>query len=409
MNARTLGHLTLLAFVTSFSWAAHAQTFSVIHNFANGSDGSFPLAGVTIRSGVLYGTASSGGNNQGDVYQITHVGSAWNLKPIYIFNGRMSDGAYPYARVVFGPDGHPYGTTVLGGTANEGTVFDLTVPVSICRTANCFWKETILHNFEGYPADGAEPEFGDLVWDQTGNIYGTTTAGGSSHNGTVYKLSKSGNGWASSVLHSFVGSPADGQSPEGAVIFDKNGNMLGTTFSGGAFGYGTVFQLTPTLQNDWSESILFNFNYDDQAYPNSGLVSDASGNLYGTSSGNGDGASGNGGTVFELSPVGDTWNLTVLYTFSGGLYCGPHAALTLDQEGNLYGTTYCDGAYRSGNVFQLTNTGNGWSYSSLYDFTGGQDGSNPSSNVSIDSDGTLYGTTQYGGTSRSGVVWMIKP
>jgi uncharacterized repeat protein (TIGR03803 family) len=410
MRLKTVVYLWLITFVTLPIPLTVAQTFSVIHTFTGGGDGSDPEAGVAIRGGVLYGTASGGGNHnfpQGAVYEIMDLGSGWVTTPIYIFNATENDGAYPRARVVFGPDGHPYGTTYTGGTDNHGTVFDLIPPLSICKTANCACKENVPYSFTGYPSDGSEPGYGDLIWDQRGNIYNTTTSGGPSDFGTVYQLKKSGNIWAEMPIHSFSG--PDGEQPQGSVILDQNGNLFGTTFGGGLYGYGTLFKLTYTPESGWVETVLYSFNYDDEAYPYSGLISDSNGNLYGTSSGNGVGHGGNGGTVFELTPAGDTWILTLLYTFSGGEYCGPHAALTLDAVGDLYGTTNCDGAYSAGNVFKLTNTGNGWAYSSLHDFTGGADGEYPVSNVSIDTDGNLYGTTQHGGTGAGGVVWMIRP
>ena len=150
--------------------------------------------------------------------------------------------------------------------------------------------------------------------------------------------------------------------------------------------------------------------------PAGGLIFDSAGNLYGTTF---DGGSGSGGTLFELSPFGNSWTYKLLYSFSGPDWrsCGPYATLTMDAAGNLYGTTNCDGVYDSGNVFRLRNTENGWVYTSLHDFTGGSDGALPQSNVSIDTDGTLYGTTWNGGEMNCvsgygagcGVVWMIKP
>ncbi|MFZ0708397.1 MAG: choice-of-anchor tandem repeat GloVer-containing protein, partial [Candidatus Korobacteraceae bacterium] len=140
-----------------------------------------------------------------------------------------------------------------------------------------------------------------------------------------------------------------------------------------------------------------------------GLVMDAAGNLYGATT---DGGSGGGGTVFELSPMGNTWVFTLLYSLSGqqGQTCGTWAPLTIDNSANLYGTTYCGGANGFGNIFKLTNTQIGWEYTSLHDFTWGTDGALSASTVTIDTDGTLYGTASHGGNnSDSGVVWMIKP
>ena len=139
----------------------------------------------------------------------------------------------------------------------------------------------------------------------------------------------------------------------------------------------------------------------------SGLAFDSSGNLYGATS---EGGNGNGGTIFELSQSGDSWTFNLLYSLSAlqdSKNCGPWRALTVDA-GNLYGTTYCDGPNNLGNVFKLTNTQNGWVYTSLHDFTGGQDdGANPRSEVAIDTGGHLYGTTTFGGLQDFGVVWRI--
>jgi uncharacterized repeat protein (TIGR03803 family) len=173
--------------------------------------------------------------------------------------------------------------------------------------------------------------------------------------------------------------------------------------------------LTYNVNSGWTETVLYNFqNLSDGELPIAGLVRDTAGNLYGATS---YGGAGFGGTVFELSPVGDTWTFTLLYSFTGqeGQQCGPEASLTMDESGNMYGTTGCSGANSLGNIFKLTNTQNGWEYTSLYDFTGGPDGSFPLSNVTIDTDGTLYGTASAGGDSSCnpplgcGTVWMIKP
>ena len=171
---------------------------------------------------------------------------------------------------------------------------------------------------------------------------------------------------------------------------------------------GTVFELTYVPGIGWTEQVLYNFqNAGDGALPFGGLILDSSGNLYGSTR---NGGSGGGGTVFELSPSGDTWTFKLLYSFSGvGIPCGPVATLSMDSAGNLYGTTQCDGIYNNGSVFKLSNTENGWVHTSLHDFTGGTDGGDPVSNVSIDTDGTLYGTASGGGDHGYGVVWMIKP
>jgi uncharacterized repeat protein (TIGR03803 family) len=312
---------------------------------------------------------------------------------------------------VFGPDNHLYGTTIFGGQL-AGIVFNLTPQRSICKTANCFWAENVLHQFTGSP-DGAAPGYGDLVWDPAGNIYGTTADGGTSNLGTVYQLTKSGNNWTEAPIYSFTG--LDGKQPLAGVILDNNGKLFGTTAYGGLYGSGTVFELTYVNGVGWTQTVLYNFqNLSDGQWPIAGLAMDSAGNLYGAAS---DAGSGGGGTVFELSPVGNAWAFTLLYSFYGqqGQTCGPQASLTLNDSGHLYGTTFCDGTNSFGNVFKLTNTQNGWEYTSLHDFTDGPDGAESISNVTIDTDGTLYGTTVYGGNSSCnapygcGTVWMIKP
>lgn len=402
MKMKTLIYVSLITLVTLLDPAANAQTFSVIHTFTGSSDGQYPEAGVSLRAGTVYGTAFTGFGSKGDVYQITHIGSDWITVPILLFS---PSGYNPEARVIFGPDGHLYGTTSAGGVADAGVIFDLVPPLTICKTANCSWKENILYQFQaGF--DGASPS-GDVIWDQQGNIYGTTIFGGPSNDGTVYELTKSGSAWTESPIWSFTGS--DGAHPVNGVVFDRNGNLFGTTQEGGAYGYGAIFKLTYIIGVGWTENTLYSFqNGSDGASPNAGLVLDPdSGSLYGATF---NGGSGSGGTVFELSPAGDTWTFDVLYSFSGspGGECGPWASLTL-VAGSLYGTTACDGSNSEGNVFKLTKSGNNWAYTSLYDFIGGGDGSYPISNVTMDADGILYGTANRGGSQGLGTVWMIKP
>ena len=216
----------------------------------------------------------------------------------------------------------------------------------------------------------------------------------------------SGNEYTESVIHSFSG--PDGAHPQDGVISDGNGNFFGTTVLGGKYNFGSVFELTYTPGVGWVETVLYSFqDTGDGPQPVGGLVMDASGNLYGTTETDG---AGGAGTAFELSPSLDGWTFTLLSSFYGSRdnLCGPQAALTLDVAGNLYGTTKCSGSNGLGSVFKLTNTRNGWTYSSLHDFGPGYEGVYPISNVTIDADGSLYGTTSEGGL-EFGTVWMIKP
>jgi len=410
--------LSILAALTVVtSPAAQAQTFNVLYNFTGGQDGAHPSAGVIMDArGDLYGTANAGGDLScnpphgcGTVYELKRKGSGFVLNPLYSF-GVGPDGGIPTAPAVFGRDGALYSTTSYGGTIGKGTVFKLRPSPTACKTALCPWSESVLYSFQGGAnGDGGNPI--GLVFDQTGNIYGTTSGGGAYTGGVAYELTSSGSGWTESLLHSFGGT-GDGSAPYRSVlVIDNAGNLYGTTSLGGN-NYGTVFQLTPS-GSGWIENVIYNFQGgNDGGHPYAGLIFDQSGNLYGATT---DSGSGGGGTIFELSPSGSGWTFSVLYSLPGsaGYQCGPAWALFMDAQGNLYDTTQCEGANNLGNVFKLTNTSGSWTYTSLHDFTGGNDGGYPASSVMLDTNGSLYGTTSYGGTGQCsggcGVVWEITP
>ncbi len=167
---------------------------------------------------------------------------------------------------------------------------------------------------------------------------------------------------------------------------------------------GSVFKLSPS-GGGWTEQVIYSFQGgSDGAYPTGGLIIDQSGNLYGSTN---KGGTGGGGTVFKLTPSGGGWNYSLVYSFTGNTSCGPFAPLSMDTAGSLYGTTFCDGANNLGNIFKLTPSGGSWTYSSLHDF-GGSDGAYPYSNVTIDAAGNLYGTASGGGMGV-GVIWEITP
>jgi uncharacterized repeat protein (TIGR03803 family) len=389
---------------------ARAQSFSVIHNFTGGLDGSQPVAGLTVdRSGNLYGAASAGGAGYGTAFKLAFKNSGWILSPLYSFAGG-DDGAGPVTAPVVGPNGTLYGSTAAGGggSCSEiyeysgcGTVFNLHPAASVCKTALCSWTEAVLYRFEG-GSGGAYP-IGKLLFDESGNVYGTTfdyLQFGSL--GTVFELMPSGGGWAKSVLQRFDGS--DGQYPLAGMIVGQSDSLIGTTYYGGAHSDGAVYQLTPS-GSGWSESVLYSFQGgDDGANPAAGLISDSAGNLYGATT---VGGSDGGGTVFELTPSNGNWTLSVLYSFTGG--AGPANSLVMDTAGNLYGTTVEDGTYGVGNVFELTPSGGNWIYTDLHDFTGGSDGSDPFGGAILGANGNLYGTTETGGANGDGVVFEIAP
>jgi len=311
-----------------------------------------------------------------------------------------SEAASPFGRVTLRPDGSLYGTSYYGGweTCNGGcgTVYRLTPP-TVCSTLQCMWTESVLFSFNH--ADGMYP-MGDLAFDLAGNIYGTTYFGGKRNMGTVYELTRSENGWTQSGLFSFgTGSKPDGNYPYRAgPIVDLAGNVYGTTYLGGQYGVGTLFQIVPS-EHGWTENTVHTFAVYDGGGSDSGLVMDSAGNMYGTSPAGGMWGYGN---VYELSPSANGWTFQVLYNFlSPG---GPMASLILDSSGNLYGTTN----FGNGSVFKLSPGQAGWTYTELHTFNG-QDGAWPVSSLIIDSHGNLFGTASGGGQYGYGVVFEITP
>lgn len=389
MKMKIVVSLCVVTLLALFSPPARAQTFSVIYSFTGSVDGKNPHSGLTIHGGALYGTTYI---SLDSVFELQRSGSNWSLTPLVKEEGTAT------ARVRFGPDGHIYGTA----TQFNGYVYNVIPPITVCRVVNCGWKENVVYSFKNMP-DGAVPGYGDVIWDQQGNMYGTTEQGGQNNGGTLWEMTPSGNGWNESVIYNFTG--ANGLFPYSGVVFDKNGAILGTTAYGGANNLGIVYQLNYVVGVGWKQTILHNFaNAGDGQYPYAGLVADQAGNFYGVTT-------EGGGVVFELSPSGSSYTFNVIYNL--GAFLGPFADLSVDDAGNVYGAATAGGAHSVGNVFKLTNTGNGWAYTSLHDFTGGSDGQGPISNVSIDTDGTLYGTTSAGANMNCsggcGTVWMIKP
>jgi len=314
-------------------------------------------------------------------------------KVLYSFSGG-SDGGDPATALIFDRSGNAYGTSVVGGANGFGTVFQLK------RASGGKWIEIVLYSFGGSP-DGMYP-YGGVIFDKSGNLYGTTVGGGSGTScgsgcGTVFKLSKSGSNWSETVLYSFLGGN-DGFGPGGALIFDKKGNLYGTTPDGGAYSNGTIYTLIVGKNGQWTERVIHSFAGGNEGATGSlgQLLLDKAGNLYGVTETQGP---YNYGTVYKLSPNSGNWTLTTLYGFKGEPDAGsPYGGLIADAKGNLYGTTYYAGANGLGALFTLTKGSNGsWRESVLYSFQGGKDGSATTTTLLFDKTRNLYGTTSMGG------------
>ena len=418
----------VLLFLAGTPLAAAQET--VLHVFDNnGTDGFQPNAGLVFDAqGNLYGTTVFGGTGPigqpgGTVFELTPAaGGGWTESLLYSFNGSAgsTDGIGPYGGLIFDGQGNLYGTTVgggaiktaLGSNVYNGTVFELS------PTTDGSWMEKILYSFGTFGADGHGPA-GSLIFDAQGNLYGTTVYGGANYSdanggyGTVFELTPAAGGtWTEKVLYSFGATSTDGESPSGGLIFDQAGNLYGTAGSGGAFGRGMIFELTPAADGSWTETVLHNFgaNSPDGVGPAGGLIFDANGNLYGmTYSG---GAYTFYGTVFELTPTaGGTWTENLLHSFDFTDGTSPDAGLIFDAAGNLYGTTSGGGANngKGATAFELTPaTGGGWTENVLHGFGAtSTDGASPQSSLILDAAGDLFGTTYLGGDHAVGTVFEI--
>jgi uncharacterized repeat protein (TIGR03803 family) len=327
---------------------------SWLHQFKGApSDGAQVVASlVPDTKGNLYGTSAWGGGGAcfqpevgcGTVFELSLLAGRWTETVLYSFTG-VADGDDPQAGLIQDAAGNFYGTTRLGGTTNTckmgfgcGTVFELTLSAG-------HWTKTVLYSFTNQTGDGVEPQAG-LIRDNSGNLYGTTELGGANYDGTVFELTPSGGRWTETVLYHFGG--ADGKFPMAGVVRDTAGNLYGTTTNGGnpICNCGVVFQLDTTGK----QTVLHTFSGGaDGAYPGA-LVIGSHGYLYGTTTNGGD-LTCNCGTIFKVNSAGTE---AVLYSFAGGTDGAmPNSGLIRDVAGNLYGTTFSGGADNRGTIFMI--------------------------------------------------------
>jgi uncharacterized repeat protein (TIGR03803 family) len=340
---------------------------------------------------------------------------AASAKTLHTFTGG-GDGAYPhdFGALIFDASGNLYGTATEGGNGGCfrwnvgcGVVFKL------APQPDGSWTETVLYNFTGAD-DGSYPA-ASLIFDAAGALYGTAMAGGAYNAGVVFKLTPNPDGsWTETVMHSFNGT--DGSTPVASLVFDADGNLYSATQYGGAYGCGTVFELSPNGGSEnWAEKVLHSFTcHKDGAWPQGPLIFDSTGSLYGTTTGGGNPTCyvyvPGCGVVFKLTPNPDgTWTERTLHKFRGGFSGEQPGAprLIFDTAGNLYGTNCFGGAFGWGNVFKLSPNPDGtWKEKVLHQFRG-PDGNNPVGGVIFDAAGNLYGTTYGGGVSGWGVVFKL--
>ncbi len=398
--------ITWLGLILVLSSLAVAQE-TVIYQFgaAGPDDGIVPNGGLVFdAAGNMYGTTVGGGSaNDGTAFELSPLqDGTWQEVIVYNFcsagsGGDCPDGAIPNGGLVFDASGNLYGTTTYGGAADggEGTVFELSPP----SQSGGSWTEQVLWSF-GAVNEGRTPN-GGLVIDAAGNLYGTTSDGGGGGVGLVFELSPGQSGWTESVLYDFcLNYPncLDGAQPLAGVTFDKAGNLYGTTMFGGQphkIGWGVAYELSPT-KSGWTETVLKVFNATSGGRTSAGITIGPAGQLYGALS---QGVGGSCGAVFRVKPF-------AVVQLSDG--CTPDSA-PLYHSGTLFGTT-TEGGRGQGILFEITSKGSHVTQTTLYDFcqqANCADGSHPTGPLTL-RNGQLYGATAYGGLSTyGGVIYRI--
>ena len=363
--------------------------YAVIHSFATDGKGVYPKSGLMgDGAGNFYGTTFYGGtNDRGTAYKVTSSGTVTVLHSFVSASNALGLIFGPETGLVADGNGNFFGTTYVGGANSLGTVYKITSEGNF----------SVLHAFSGGSSDGSMPR-AELVAYGAGDFYGTTIRGGANDTGTVYKITDAGD---FTLLHSF-GTGAEGSHPNSPLLADGVGNFYGTSYDGGANGFGTVYKITAA--GDFR--LLHSFVPDrDGKNPKSGLVSDGLGNFYGTAS---TGGPNDRGTAYKITENGD---FTLLHSFNPFIYsesgndgAGPIGVLVPDGLGNFYGTTEQGGAYSRGTVYKMTGKG---LVTVLHAFGAIDDGAYPSSGLVSDSSGYLYGTTNDGGANNLGTVFRI--
>jgi len=381
--------------------AAAQVSFSTLYSFSGSGSD-----GGSPRSTLVFDQA---GNLYGTSSQFSAGGYIFELSPPAGGSGAWTETTlygtnsllYPPASLIIDSSGDLYGTS-SGGSLETKSESGTVFELSPPAGEVTRWTIQVLRNFAG---PNKLP--GRLLLDSAGNLFGTTANGGAKDGGTVFELTPTPSGWVKTALCSFSASGV----PRAGLTADATGHLFGTT-SGGGSGFGTVFALTLVPGVGWERSVLYRFTGGaDGGAPITDLLMDAAGNLYGTTSAAG--ANG-GGTVFELSPpaIGTgtyAWTETTLLGF-GGTEASPAAALVMDATGNLYGVTAGGGSSGFGTLYELSppaSPGSAWTHTILYRFTGSGDGGTPKGGLALAGSGLLYGTTTRGGAHNAGTIFRV--
>jgi uncharacterized repeat protein (TIGR03803 family) len=338
--------------VFQLSPSGSGWTHTVLYSFTGGADGGEPYKGVTLDSqGNLYGTAVIGGSGSceggcGVAFKLTKSGGSWTQTVIHAFTGG-NDGSGPGSGLAIDAHGNLYGMTPTGGAYGLGVVYE------VHPVAGGKWKLNVIHAFTG-GNDGSSGSAGRLIFDAAGNLYGVTTVGGAHGDGVVFEVTHNqGGGWTLLPLYAFKDQP-DGALPYGGVIFDKTGNLYGTTYYAGAHDVGTVYKLTHG-NGAWSESVLYSFKGgSDGSSPISTLVIDKAGNLYGTTSDGGTSCAC--GVIFKVGHnANGTWSESVPYRFPGAPEAGfAYNGMVGGIGGTFYGATTHGGGANDGTIYEFT-------------------------------------------------------
>lgn len=382
---------------------AAGQTFTALYDFGSGINYQGPSGPMIIgRDGSLYGVTVTGGLGFGTVFQLSPPavpGGTWTETAIYSFKGGV-DGYRPAEGLSMDKGGNLYGSTLNGGITggcNCGLVFKLKPPAAPGGT----WSKRTMHAFTATNGDGADC-CAPLYVDSKGVVYGTTFSSSANGQvrvgGTIFQIKSQGSGFVETILHDFLLTPGDGQLPETQLVGDAAGNLYGTTYQGGANGFGTVYKLSPPAGGNgaWTETILYDFRYGNTA--SSALVMGSSSQLFGTGS---DGGIDNEGNIFRLTPPKSgqgEYSRTALWSFLGAGNGSSPGGLALDPAtGIFYGVTaYSDHASGCGVAYQLAppaTAGGAWQYSVLHYFSEAE-GCLPTGPIIRAADGTLYGVTE---------------